>query len=191
MRPLGQSVRCRLSDCGLPCRLCNGKLGSQEAWLIGSVCMQPSGVTVQGVSAQEVPRAQCWSSVLFGEGQKIINKIKIHQITVCRGESSPGSPGWKTFKMASISPRRSSSPSSPSQQHSTALSRLQTIAKHMASVSITNFPAEVVPQAPEDPLFGLSRDYKADPSPDKIDLVRCSSPGHPTNNHPLFPPVFC
>jgi len=40
----------------------------------------------------------------------------------------------------------------------------------MASVSITNFPAEVVPQAPEDPLFGLSRAYKADPSPDKIDL---------------------
>ena len=91
--------------------------------------------------------------------------------------------------MASISPRRSSSPSSPSQQHSTALARLQTIAKHMASVSITNFPAEVVPQAPEDPLFGLSRAYKADPSPDKIDLVRCSSPGHPFHQQPSSLPT--
>ena len=38
-------------------------------------------------------------------------------------------------------------------------------------VSTTNFPAEVVPQAPEDPLFGLAREYKADDSPNKIDLV--------------------
>jgi aspartate aminotransferase, cytoplasmic len=38
-------------------------------------------------------------------------------------------------------------------------------------VSTTNFPAEVVPQAPEDPLFGLARAYKADDSPNKIDLV--------------------
>ncbi|KAF4342516.1 aspartate aminotransferase [Fusarium beomiforme] len=37
-------------------------------------------------------------------------------------------------------------------------------------VSTTNFPAEVVPQAPEDPLFGLARAYKADDSPNKIDL---------------------
>jgi aspartate aminotransferase len=37
-------------------------------------------------------------------------------------------------------------------------------------VSTTNFPAEVVPQAPEDPLFGLAREYKADDSPNKIDL---------------------
>ncbi|KAF5694617.1 aspartate aminotransferase [Fusarium denticulatum] len=36
--------------------------------------------------------------------------------------------------------------------------------------STTNFPAEVVPQAPEDPLFGLARAYKADNSPNKIDL---------------------
>lgn len=37
--------------------------------------------------------------------------------------------------------------------------------------SITNFPADVVPQAPEDPLFGLMAAYKADESPDKVDLV--------------------
>ncbi|KAJ4300636.1 Aspartate aminotransferase, cytoplasmic [Collariella sp. IMI 366227] len=40
----------------------------------------------------------------------------------------------------------------------------------MASLSITRFPAEVVPQAPEDPLFGLMREYRADTSPDKVDL---------------------
>jgi hypothetical protein len=41
-----------------------------------------------------------------------------------------------------------------------------------STVATTNFPTEVVPQAPEDPLFGLMRAYKADQSPDKIDLVR-------------------
>lgn len=38
----------------------------------------------------------------------------------------------------------------------------------MASAS--NFPASIVPQAPEDALFGLARAYKADPSADKVDL---------------------
>lgn len=42
----------------------------------------------------------------------------------------------------------------------------------MAPVSATSFPAEAVPQAPEDPLFGLMRAYKADTNPDKVDLVR-------------------
>jgi hypothetical protein len=46
----------------------------------------------------------------------------------------------------------------------------------MAPPSITSFPAEVVPQAPEDPLFGLMRAFKADTSPDKVDLVRDISP---------------
>lgn len=40
----------------------------------------------------------------------------------------------------------------------------------MSPSSITSFPAEAVPQAPEDPLFGLMRAYKADESPDKVDL---------------------
>ncbi|EOO03762.1 putative aspartate aminotransferase protein [Phaeoacremonium minimum UCRPA7] len=41
----------------------------------------------------------------------------------------------------------------------------------MASpVAPTSFPAEAVPQAPEDPLFGLMRAYRADESPDKVDL---------------------
>jgi len=40
----------------------------------------------------------------------------------------------------------------------------------MAPVLTTSFPAEAVPQAPEDPLFGLMRAYRADESPDKVDL---------------------
>jgi aspartate aminotransferase len=40
----------------------------------------------------------------------------------------------------------------------------------MSPSSITSFPAEAAPQAPEDPLFGLMRAYKADTSPDKVDL---------------------
>lgn len=34
----------------------------------------------------------------------------------------------------------------------------------------TSFPADTVPQAPEDALFGLARAYKADQSPLKVDL---------------------
>lgn len=37
--------------------------------------------------------------------------------------------------------------------------------------SATHFPADIVPQAPEDPLFGLMRQYRADESKDKVDLV--------------------
>lgn len=36
--------------------------------------------------------------------------------------------------------------------------------------STTSFPADVVPQAPEDPLFGLARAFKADDDKNKIDL---------------------
>jgi aspartate aminotransferase, cytoplasmic len=38
----------------------------------------------------------------------------------------------------------------------------------MASVS--NFPSDLVPKAPEDPLFGLARACKADQDPNKVDL---------------------
>lgn len=41
--------------------------------------------------------------------------------------------------------------------------------------SISSFPAESVPQAPEDALFGLARAYKADTSPLKVDLVSTST----------------
>lgn len=35
---------------------------------------------------------------------------------------------------------------------------------------ISNFPADTVPQAPEDPLFGLMAAYRADPFDKKVDL---------------------
>jgi hypothetical protein len=80
-------------------------------------------------------------------------------------------PKSQALKMASKPLRRTTSPSS-SALHSSPITRLQSIANHMSPSSITSFPAEAVPQAPEDPLFGLMRAYKADTSPDKVDLVR-------------------
>jgi aspartate aminotransferase len=40
----------------------------------------------------------------------------------------------------------------------------------------TVFPASIVPQAPEDPLFGLMRAYRADDNQDKVDLTKLTSP---------------
>jgi aspartate aminotransferase len=40
----------------------------------------------------------------------------------------------------------------------------------MSQSSPTSFPAETVPQAPEDPLFGLMAAYRADNSEKKVDL---------------------
>jgi aspartate aminotransferase len=40
----------------------------------------------------------------------------------------------------------------------------------MSSLSSTSFPAEAVPQAPEDPLFGLMAAYRADTFDKKVDL---------------------
>lgn len=55
--------------------------------------------------------------------------------------------------------------------HANSVRRVQSIAKQMSPPAATSFTAEVVPQAPEDPLFGLMRAFKADESPDKVDLV--------------------
>lgn len=67
----------------------------------------------------------------------------------------------------------SSSSSTPSASASSSLQRLNSIANHIspAMASATSFPADTVPQAPEDALFGLARAYKADTSPQKVDLV--------------------
>ncbi|RBQ88259.1 hypothetical protein VDGD_10169 [Verticillium dahliae] len=60
---------------------------------------------------------------------------------------------------------------SASSSSSSSLSRLRNITNHiMAPAASTNFPADNVPQAPEDPLFGLMRAFKADTSPNKVDL---------------------
>ncbi|KAJ2905460.1 aminotransferase class I and II [Zalerion maritima] len=71
-----------------------------------------------------------------------------------------------------MSPSSSSTSSSPSNNTNTSASilRIHNIASHMASVAPTSFPADQVPQAPEDPLFFLMRTYRADESPNKVDL---------------------
>ena len=48
--------------------------------------------------------------------------------------------------------------------------RLASLSAHMASGHFSRFPAERVPQAPEDPLFGLMAAYRRDPSENKVDL---------------------
>lgn len=87
----------------------------------------------------------------------------------------------KALYSFSASPNNSYLASASSYSHSasssasTPISRIRNIASHMATpVAATNFPAEAVPQAPEDALFGLMRAYRADDSKDKVDLV-----GHP------------
>ena len=50
-------------------------------------------------------------------------------------------------------------------------SRLQQISSHLdPPATMSAFGAEVVPQAPEDPLFGLMAAYKADAFEKKVDL---------------------
>ncbi|KAM4056890.1 aminotransferase class I and II domain-containing protein [Hirsutella rhossiliensis] len=60
----------------------------------------------------------------------------------------------------------------PPSPASSSLARLGNIANHVspAMASVTSFPADAVPQAPEDALFGLARAFKADSSSDKVDL---------------------
>jgi aspartate aminotransferase len=47
---------------------------------------------------------------------------------------------------------------------------LQSISGHMSQFASTSFPADAVPQAPEDPLFGLMAAYRADSFDKKVDL---------------------
>jgi hypothetical protein len=88
--------------------------------------------------------------------------------------------------MKSTPPNSSTSlsfPSSPSTPHSlsvvartsSAISRLsqisqQTTPPSAVMTSTTLFDAKAVPQAPEDPLFGLMAAYRADSSDRKVDL---------------------
>jgi aspartate aminotransferase len=49
-------------------------------------------------------------------------------------------------------------------------SRLTQISTHIAPMAATSFDASVVPQAPEDPLFGLMAAYRRDTDSKKVDL---------------------
>lgn len=71
------------------------------------------------------------------------------------------------FTVAAIVMSRYSSRSSSS----SPASRLSQLASHISSPRMGSvFAADVVPQAPEDPLFGLMAAYKADTFDKKVDL---------------------
>lgn len=74
---------------------------------------------------------------------------------------------------------------SSSDSSSSSLARLKNIANHIspAMASATSFPADAVPQAPEDALFGLMRAYRADTSPVKVDLVCAPLPAQSGSAH--------
>ncbi|OWP05873.1 hypothetical protein B2J93_991 [Marssonina coronariae] len=67
-------------------------------------------------------------------------------------------------------PSEADSSTNNTSSSSPATLRLQSITGHMSSISSTSFPADVVPQAAEDPLFGLMAAYRADPFDQKVDL---------------------
>ncbi|KAH7070939.1 aspartate aminotransferase [Paraphoma chrysanthemicola] len=75
----------------------------------------------------------------------------------------PKSPSQTTLASSS-----SSSSSSPTQ--SSSQSRLTQISTHIAPMAATAFDASAVPQAPEDPLFGLMAAYRRDTDSNKVDL---------------------
>ncbi|KAI8631944.1 PLP-dependent transferase [Xylariaceae sp. FL1651] len=54
--------------------------------------------------------------------------------------------------------------------HGQSVARVKSLVKQMSPPPATSFSAEVVPQAPEDPLFGLVRAFKADEYPNKVDV---------------------
>jgi aspartate aminotransferase len=72
----------------------------------------------------------------------------------------------------STSPAASSiSIAASSQSSSSSHSRLAQVTSHVAPMaSSTSFNADVVPQAPEDPLFGLMAAYRRDDDSNKVDL---------------------
>lgn len=64
---------------------------------------------------------------------------------------------------------------SPNSTHSSTQtspqSRLSQVSSHIAPMaSSTSFQPDVVPQAPEDPLFGLMAAFRRDTDPNKVDL---------------------
>lgn len=102
-----------------------------------------------------------------------------HRITPTPGCSPYRKRNHLTAQMPSSPPPTKPSPeisllaSSPSQSNNRPLARLSQVTKHTmgsAGASATLFTADVVPSAPEDPLFGLVTAYKKDTSDKKIDL---------------------
>lgn len=61
-------------------------------------------------------------------------------------------------------------PKSHSSEAATALTRISVIEAHMDGYNPTVFHEDHVPQAPEDPLFGLMAAYRKDDFEKKVDL---------------------
>lgn len=90
-----------------------------------------------------------------------------------------------TFIMSSSNRPSQSTSTTSSPATASSISRINNIANHISPkmASTTSFPADVVPQAPEDALFGLMRAYRADESPNKVDLVGILL--EPTSEHAI------
>ena len=61
-------------------------------------------------------------------------------------------------------------PASNSATSSSPQTRLQQVTAHMSADHGSAFTADVVPQAPEDPLFGLMASFRKDSDSNKVDL---------------------
>ncbi|KAF2684377.1 aspartate aminotransferase [Lentithecium fluviatile CBS 122367] len=76
-------------------------------------------------------------------------------------------PESRSTKPVAFSPANNSPPNS---SPNTPQFRLSQVSQHVAPMSATAFNADAVPQAPEDPLFGLMAAYKRDTDPNKVDV---------------------
>ncbi|KAF2019299.1 aspartate aminotransferase [Aaosphaeria arxii CBS 175.79] len=82
----------------------------------------------------------------------------------------PESPS-RTNPTRTNSPPTTSTSSSSSPSSITPQFRLSQLTSHLAPMaSTTSFDANAVPQAPEDPLFGLMAAFRRDTDPNKVDL---------------------
>ncbi|KAF2964314.1 hypothetical protein GQX73_g9238 [Xylaria multiplex] len=69
----------------------------------------------------------------------------------------------------------------------TFFATVQSLVSQMSPPSATSFSAEVVPQAPEDPMFGLLRASKADQHPSKVDVADEILRNDPNLDHEYAP----
>lgn len=87
--------------------------------------------------------------------------------------STAHNPATVVIKISSflaMSPFPTTSTTSDPSEINTQLSRLSNISGHMAGSAPSVFTADRVPQAPEDPLFGLMTAYRNDTFEKKVDL---------------------
>ena len=69
-----------------------------------------------------------------------------------------------------LKPLTSSLSLSTTSTQTSSQTRLNQISSHIEPMAATAFDANVVPQAPEDPLFGLMAAFRRDTDPKKVDL---------------------